>query len=384
MRVLVVNAHGADPGYGGAERYVRDIALGLRGRGNEAIVLSAFPPRESIDVETLVLHRSDWRDDRIRRIRNHAGDTISAPGRRLTAVLERTRPELVHTSNLSGIGSGIWEAARRLGIPVVHTIHDYHLLCPRTTLTRRDGTPCEPSPLLCGLRTRRLARWAGAVRQLIAGSEHLLRAHNGIFGAARQHLIRLPLAPAAEGPVAAPRTPPATLGYIGALTATKGVELLLAAAPGLASHGIAVQIAGEGPLRERVAESEARYMGRVDGSAKADFLASCDLGVVPSLWEEPSGPPYVVREWQAAGRPVLSTRRGGLAEAAPGPGVVAFDESPEALVEATLRLCEPQEWLRVRATIPAVEGDADVRRWLDQHLAVYEMALEGTASPARS
>ena len=50
-----------------------------------------------------------------------------------------------------------WQAARRQGIPVVHTLHDYWLLCPSTTLTRRDATPCRPSPFLCGARTRRMA-----------------------------------------------------------------------------------------------------------------------------------------------------------------------------------------------------------------------------------
>ena len=30
MRILLVNAHGADRSYGGAERYVHDLRVGLR------------------------------------------------------------------------------------------------------------------------------------------------------------------------------------------------------------------------------------------------------------------------------------------------------------------------------------------------------------------
>ena len=378
MRVLLVSSHGADPGYGGAERYVSDLAHGLMDRDHDAVVLSAFPPRLDAGVETRVLHQSDWRDDRVRRLRNHVGDVVSAPWPGLRAVLEDIRPDLVHTSNLPGIGSGIWEAARRLRIPVVHTLHDYHLLCPRTTLTRPDGSACTPSPLLCGLRTRRLARWAGGVRHLIAGSEHLLGVHQGLFPAAQERVIRLPMAPIAGGAQGPPRTPPATLGYLGALTATKGVRLLLAAASELANEGIELRVAGDGPLRAEVEDGGVRYMGRVEGTEKADFLASCDVGVVPSLWDEPSGPPYVVREWLASGRPVLATRRGGLAEAAGG-GVISLDATPEELVREAALLRDEPRWRQILESVPAVDGDADVSRWLDEHQSVYDAALAGIA-----
>src|SRR5947207_1721123 len=135
VRVLLVNSHGADPTYGGAEAYVRDLVTGLSGRGHSVGVLSAFPqPRES-DFTTYVLHQTDWRSDRLRRLRNHVGDFVSAPWSRLEAVLRAARPELVHTNNLPGFGTGIWEVARRLDVPVVHSLHDYHLLCLRTSLT---------------------------------------------------------------------------------------------------------------------------------------------------------------------------------------------------------------------------------------------------------
>lgn len=372
MRLLLVSSHGADATYGGAERYVRDLAVGLRARGHETTVLSAFPPREDAAVPTRVLHRTDWREDRVRRLRNHAGDVISAPGRRLGSILAEVRPEIVHTSNLPGIGSGIWEAARRDGVPVVHTVHDYHLLCPRTTLTRRDGSACEPSPALCGVRTRRLARWAGAVGRLIAGSQHLLDTVGGLFPGADQRVIRLPLVPVSAEPPPPPGSPPATLGYIGGLTAVKGIELLLAASPALAERGIELRMAGDGPLRDVVQASGVRYLGRVAGAAKADFLASCDVGVVPSCWDEPSGPPYVVCEWLASGRPVFVTRRGGLAETVGAyGGVVPIEESSSGIVDVAAGLRRPDEWAALLDALPEVDGDADLERWLDEHEEVY-------------
>ena len=144
LRVLLVNAHGTDPAYGGAERYAAELATGIESRGGEAYVLAAFPGASTVDAGRVrVLHGSDWRESRLRRLGNHAGDVLSRPGRELADAVAWARPDVVHTSNLPGIGTGIWEAARRAGIPVVHTLHDYHLLCPRTTLRLGSTTSCH-------------------------------------------------------------------------------------------------------------------------------------------------------------------------------------------------------------------------------------------------
>ena len=372
MRILLVNAHGADPAYGGAEHYVAELASGLAARGHEVSVLSAFPQRSDSGLPTYVLHDSDWRDDRLRRLRNHAGDAAALRWPGVRRLLERARPDLVATSNLSGIGTGLWASAGRLGIPVVHYTHDYQLLCPRTSLVRPDGSPCSPSPLLCGARTRSLGRHTDAVARVLGGSEHLLRAHAALFDGIERQVVRLPLAPLPGGPPAPPRRL-ATLGYLGALTEIKGLRLLLAAAPALAAAGVTVRIAGDGPLREEVRTAPAVvYEGFVSGEEKTAFLAACDVGVVPSLWQEPSGPPYVVCDWLAAGRPVLVTAYGGLAEATALGGVATFDATAAGLVTAVAEL----DHAALTAAVPRVDDDRDIRRWVDEHETAF------TAAPA--
>jgi glycosyltransferase involved in cell wall biosynthesis len=386
VRVLLVSAHGADISFGGAERYVSDLALGLRDRGFEPRVLSAFPQRETPDgVETAVLHSTDWRTSRTRRLRNHLGDVLSVPGPRLTQAIADARPDLVHTNNLPGISTAVWESARRASVPVVHTLHDYHLLCPRTTLVRRDGAPCRPHPLLCGLRTSRLRRFAGAVAQVVAGSEHLLRVHRGFFPRAAETVVRLPFAPLDASAPEAPDHPLRTVGYIGSLASMKGVRALLEAAPALARLGLTVRVAGDGPLRAEAEAAAARgslvYDGFLDASRKVAFLAACDIGLVPSLWDEPSGPPYVVCEWLAAGRPVLASPRGGLAEALETlGGVLPVEPTAEGILSAVAGLRDEQAWRAAVAAVPAPAAE-DVDRWLDEHERVYRAALE-TRAPA--
>jgi glycosyltransferase involved in cell wall biosynthesis len=376
MRVLLVSGHGADRTYGGAERYVDDLARSLTARGHQIEVLSAFPVRDSAWPPAVTLHDTDWREDRLRRHRNHVDDWLAAPWPRLEPVLRDLAPDLVHTSNLPGISTGLWEQARRQGIPVVHTLHDYHLLCPRTSLTKADGSPCRPSPLLCGLRSRRLSRWADAVRVAIGVSGHVLGRHQGFFGPKTdRRVIRAPLMPLGGAEPIAPASPPKTLGYIGVLTESKGLVVLLEAAPRLAELGFTVRIAGDGPLRSAVERAAGvDYVGRLEGGALAPYLASCDLGVISSIWEEP-GLTYVLFEWLAAGRPVLSTRRGGLAEAAALGGVVSYDGSADGLVQSALDLRDETAWRALCAGLPDASGGNDFERWVDQHLAAYEVAL---------
>jgi glycosyltransferase involved in cell wall biosynthesis len=381
VRILLVNGHGADLAVGGAERYVHDLRDGLERQGHEVTVLSAFPTEADNSRRRRVLHPTDWREDRVRRYRNHAESWAAPAPARLDDVLSEINPELVHTSNLLGIGTGLWERARRRGLPVVHTVHDYGLLCPRTSLVRRDGSACRPHPLLCGLRTRRMARWAPGVHVAIGVSAHVLARHDGFFvPTTDRRVIHSPLAPFPLSSPSAPASRPIRLGFLGALRAEKGVRPLLAAAAGLRQHGLSLAVAGDGPLREEVAATAGiDYRGPLLGEPLRAFMLSCDVGLVPSLWEEP-GLTFVGLEWLAAGRPVITSGRGGLAELEPLGGVVRAAPTADGIVGAAAQLADPGRFAALLATIPHIHGDTDVRRWLDEHEAAYGEAVAGAAT----
>jgi glycosyltransferase involved in cell wall biosynthesis len=384
LRILLVNAEGTDLSRGGAERYVARLAAGLEARGADVRVLSAFPGASTLPADrTVVLHERGWRDARMRRLRNHAGDIVSRPSPKLRRSLEWARPDVVHTNNLPGISTAIWEASRAAAIPVVHTVHDYHLLCPRVTLLRANGVRCQPHPMLCGLRRRRLARWAGAVSHVIGVSRHVLARHADVFTHARLEVIRHPFATPSRP--AARRSPQlGTIGYIGALEREKGIVELLDAARELARMGIQIRIAGSGRMRARVEEAAARrptldYVGHVEGVEKDAFLAACDAGIVPSIWEEPGGPPYTVLEWLAAGKPVLLSRRGGLVECELK-GAIWIEPTPERIAAAARRLRAPDTWrIAQKRVSPPTATETD--RWLDEHERIYDEALRACRRP---
>jgi glycosyltransferase involved in cell wall biosynthesis len=378
----LVNAHGADPAVGGTESYLARLGRRLPELGFDVSFLTGFVSGAPAPGPERVLYAGHWKNNAMIRMRVHLADLWSRPSRRLEEAMAWALPDVVHTYNLPGITTAIWEICRRRGVPVVHTLTDYYVLCPRVSLLRPDGRPCQPHPLLCGARTRRLTRWASAVSHVVSISRYAEAQHAGLFPRAEKHLILNPRDPPAARRLEPPGPTLRTLGYIGALERSKGVDQLLAATPRLASRGLRVRVAGSGRMRPQVEEAAARglidYVGVVSGSRRDDFIESCDLGVVASVWPEPGAPPFAMVEWLAGGRPVLASRRGGLAEALDATsGGIAIEPSADAIVAAVADLEDESRWSaavrRVTVAPPAPAED----EWISAHEAIYR-ALVGS------
>lgn len=57
--------------------------------------------------------------------------------------LDRYRPDVVHVHHLTCLSSTCVDEAKTRGIPIVFTLHDFWLMCPRGQLLRRDRTLCS-------------------------------------------------------------------------------------------------------------------------------------------------------------------------------------------------------------------------------------------------
>ena len=60
-------------------------------------------------------------------------------------VAER-RPAVVHTFHLRHLGADLIDAAQLAQVPVVVSLTDFWFVCPRVTLMRSDGAPCDGPP----------------------------------------------------------------------------------------------------------------------------------------------------------------------------------------------------------------------------------------------
>jgi len=287
----------------------------------------------------------------------------------LRRVLREARPDLVHlhTARATWLG-GL--AARSLGLPAL-------------TTRRMDR------PLARRWRThlvhRHLTRASVAIS---AAVERRLREG----GVAEERLQRVPSAvdPEALRPRQGREATRAAEGAgeeivvlsVAALAHGKGLDVLLHALAALAAEGLHPQlwIAGDGPERvalEKLAEGlavKARFLGRRRDIP--DLLAACDLFVLPSRNE---GLGVAALEAMAAGRPVVASRVGGLAEAvvAERTGLLVPPGDAASLARALGRLArDPALRARLGAAGPGriAEGfRAD--QLLDAYEAIYRKVL---------
>jgi glycosyltransferase involved in cell wall biosynthesis len=65
-------------------------------------------------------------------------------------ILIELKPDVIHIGHLIGLSTTIVDEAKRHGIPIVYTLHDYWLICPNGRFIKDDSTIClEPSILGC-------------------------------------------------------------------------------------------------------------------------------------------------------------------------------------------------------------------------------------------
>ncbi len=166
-----------------------------------------------------------------------------------------------------------------------------------------------------------------------------------------------------------------TVGCIGVLEERKGQRFLLEAAAQLKARGFNLKycFAGDGPLRAAL-EHEAQGLGLAEETSfagfvadTAEFLAGVDVIVMPSLFE---GLGVAALEAMAAGKPVIASRVGGLAESVLDGEtgfLVAPGEAP-ALAEAIARV----------AAAPALAADLGRRgrERVLRHFTLEQMALQ--------
>ena len=161
---------------------------------------------------------------------------------------------------------------------------------------------------------------------------------------------------------------------VGRLATQKGFGTLIQAAARWQRRPVVplVLIAGDGPLdaelrrQARAAGVAIRFLGpRHDVPA---LLGAADVVVVPSAWE---GQPLVVQEALRAGRPLVATRVGGIADLTGDHGAVLVPPGdPVALATAVTRILDdPQAAARLAAAARARAA------WLPTEKAAVDQAL---------
>ena len=257
------------------------------------------------------------------RVLHHASNVRSTRWKRMLAeLIAERRPDVIHTNTIVGMTGVVWEAAAAAGVPVVHTLRDYHLLCPRTTLLRSSGEECVDAPFPCRIYRNLKGRATHHVDVVTAPSRFVLQRHldHGQFADARPEVV-----PNAGDPPVQPRPDRSNRQgvhglFLGQLDEHKGVGLLLELLERWYEERrtpLAFTFAGAGPMESRVRSfsgrwPQVRFAGFADGEVKDRLLRDADFLVVPSRWNDNF--PRVMLDAFRYALPVIGARRGGIPE----------------------------------------------------------------------
>lgn len=155
MRIVFLSSRFLPEYSGGAELYTYHLAKQLRRLGHEVSVL--YAPQWQTDEDAGAAYRVECEDDTFDTIpvRKLHFDWRRAPDphgfiydhnpeieRHITDYLQKQRAEIVHITSNIHLTSSTITAAKGLRLPVVWTLTQYWMICPRTTLQRGDGGFC--------------------------------------------------------------------------------------------------------------------------------------------------------------------------------------------------------------------------------------------------
>ena len=155
--------------------------------------------------------------------------------------------------------------------------------------------------------------------------------------------------------VVSARSQTRTILFIGRLTEIKGLDVLLRAMEGMGDCRLV--IAGDGHSGDelkRLARSlsvDARFVGRIGATERRRLLSTCDAVVIPSRVladGRTEGSPVVCLEAMAAGRAVIASRVGGLAEIIDdGENGLLFEQGDHRMLNEKLSLVLGDDRLRL-------------------------------------
>lgn len=318
----------------------------------------------------------------------------------LNAAIAAFKPDLVHVHNwFPTLSPAIFGACKKNGVPVVHTLHNYRLLCVKASLYR-DGSPCED----CLGTTLRLP---GIVHGCYRGSRPgsaaataamLTHWHRGTWHDAVDRFIALSefaRAKLIEGGLPAGKidVKPNSLAsdpgvrsgkggyfaYVGRLTEEKGILTLLDCwrlGPDLPK----LFIVGTGPLQDKVQEAASSLLNvewlGLRRTGVLDVIGNAMALICPSLWYE--GMPRVVIESMAVGTPVIASRLGTYLEMIDhgGCGMLFDPGRADALLECVREFIHSGASTEMRAETrrqfeSRYSGEQNIKRLIE----IYERAL---------
>lgn len=272
-------------------------------------------------------------------------------------LISQIKPDIAHIGHLNHLSTGLIDELNKLKIPIVFTLHDFWLMCPRGQfLTRSIGKEnnfqlCEKQDdIKCATDCYKvyfsgreehenldIKNWSSWIHQrmietkaiinkvdlFIAPSNYLRDRFINDFGVQSEKIIYLDYGFPTEYLTKTEKSKEKTnytFGYIGTHIPAKGVNLLIEAFKQI-EEPTSLKIFGRtngqstNALKELAATSKNRieFSGEyINHNLANDVFSNIDCIVVPSIWGENS--PLVIHEAQSCKVSVITADFGGMKE----------------------------------------------------------------------
>lgn len=328
MKVLLINTLYHPNIVGGAERSVQFLAEALIHEGHKSVVITIMSEKgvkvskiNGVKVYYVGLKNLYWpfKDKSnlfFLKPLWHALDTYNPfMGKEVDSIIKIERPNVVHTNNLSGFSALVWPIVKKRGLPLVHTIRDYYMMCPASSMYKHNKN-CEKQCWICNVYSKPKLYYSNLVDIVVGNSKFILDKHvaHSFFSSAQKEVIFNGYKTSDH--IYQTDSELIRLGYIGQLSQSKGIEFVLNAINGMDQNHVkfTLDVAGRGKREyesnlKGIGVDNVRFLGFVEPKS---FYSNIDILIVPSLWHEPL--PRTIFEAYSYGVPVIGSKRGGIPE----------------------------------------------------------------------
>jgi glycosyltransferase, family 1 len=358
MHILKI-IHGYPPQYNaGSEVYSQSICTEL----SKYHKVSVFTREENPYIPCFSIREEKINENLTLYLVNHPQGKDSYKHQKMdnvfTSLLENLQPDIAHIGHLNHLSTGLVDVLNQFKIPIIYTLHDFWLMCPRGQFLTRSIGEVKDNFQLCTHQDDRkcaikcykvyfsgvedneledIKQWETWIHQrmkeikkivskidlFIAPSKYLKNRFEEDFYIPKEKIIYLDYGFPTKYLLPTQKittNDPYTFGYIGTHIPSKGVNLLIEAFKKIEQPAI-LKIFGRDngqstkALRNMASSSKNRidFLGEyMNQNLANDVFSKVDCIVVPSIWGENS--PLVIHEAQACKIPVITADFGGMKE----------------------------------------------------------------------
>lgn len=339
MKILLINNFHYRRG--GSEAVYFNTADLLRKKGHEVVFFSTVDPQNTSCGQEEYFIRQNKDVPALRGALNYFYNKEAK--RSLAKLIEREKPDVAHVHLFwGGISPSIFGVLKKHGVPLVHTAHDYRMVCPAYAFKLLGGEICERCQgrkfYLCA---KNKCAKGSLAQSILMSAEMYFR--NMFFNpvknidgfifvsefSRKKHQQYMPGITESNSIVLYNTVPdfvvPAAAGngdekyflYFGRLSHEKGLHTLMKAF--LQMPDLKLRVVGTGPeevalkqLVENAGARNIRFLGYKTGSELHTAIAGASFVIVPSEWYENN--PMAIVESYAHGTPVIGSALGGIPE----------------------------------------------------------------------